>query len=309
MPTAQPLEVIDVLQRFVRAQRLPAGFESDAMAHYLPLCEQIYRKTLGLSRTLVLGINGCQGSGKSTLAALLETLLESHFGLRCCAMSIDDFYMTRGQREEMAERVHPLLATRGVPGTHDTALLAQTLHALTASSSTIAVPLFDKARDDRVDMARWRKVLAPVDVILLEGWCVGIPPQTDAQLRAPVNELEAREDPAGRWRQYVNARLSYDYHDIFARLDGCLMLKAPAFSCVHRWRLEQEQRLARTGSGARLMTSEAIGRFIQHYQRLTEHALDVLPEQAHWVAYLDTHRRITTTIDRMQSLSPGETLV
>ena len=66
-------------------------------------------------RVPVLAISGLQGSGKSTLAAQVVELARTR-GLRAAALSIDDVYLTRAQRQRLADRVHPLLATRG-PGT------------------------------------------------------------------------------------------------------------------------------------------------------------------------------------------------
>ncbi len=72
------------------------------------------------------GLAGLQGSGKSTLAAQLCAALTQR-GIATLAMSLDDFYFGRGERKRLARDVHPLLATRGVPGTHDLDLLARTV--------------------------------------------------------------------------------------------------------------------------------------------------------------------------------------
>ena len=59
-------------------------------------------------------------------------MLEDGYGMRCARLSLDDFYLTRAQREELARTQHPLLRTRGVPGTHDVALGQRTIDALAA---------------------------------------------------------------------------------------------------------------------------------------------------------------------------------
>ena len=81
-------------------------------------------------RTLVLALNGAQGTGKSTLARLLKRLLEQVHGLRVAILSLDDLYLTAQERRRRAETIHPLLATRGVPGTHDVRLGIRTIRAL-----------------------------------------------------------------------------------------------------------------------------------------------------------------------------------
>ncbi|MYJ73656.1 MAG: hypothetical protein F4089_00575, partial [Gammaproteobacteria bacterium] len=66
------------------------------------------------------GLGGGQGAGKSTLGRLIAQA-GSMLGIRIEVLSIDDFYLTKEQRLQLAEDVHPLLATRGPPGTHDVA--------------------------------------------------------------------------------------------------------------------------------------------------------------------------------------------
>src|SRR5690348_14070644 len=71
---------------------------------------------------ILVGLAGAQGSGKSTMAPRVAQQLEDA-GLRTAILALDDFYLTHAERAERARTVHPLLATRGVPGTHDIALL------------------------------------------------------------------------------------------------------------------------------------------------------------------------------------------
>ncbi|MFI4970120.1 MAG: hypothetical protein ACHP7D_07925, partial [Lysobacterales bacterium] len=79
------------------------------------------------------GLSGLQGSGKSTFARQLVAAANAR-GVRSEALSLDDFYLGRRARMRLAREVHPLLATRGVPGTHDPDLLARTLVELAAAS-------------------------------------------------------------------------------------------------------------------------------------------------------------------------------
>lgn len=291
------LRLKHMLQQFCTQEALPQSFYHTAQNYFLPLAAAIAQQQALLQKPLLVGLNGCQGSGKSTLGALLVSLLPRAFGLRTVVISIDDFYFTRAERQQLAERVHPLLATRGVPGTHDVALMAKTLTDLLSGLGDIMIPRFDKAQDDRTDVARWHRFGAPGDVVILEGWCVGVRPQAESALLAPVNTLEAEDDADGRWRHYVNAVLASDYAPVFKQLDLLLMLRAPSFDCVHQWRVEQEWRLAqrlgaKTGDH-RLMSAAAIARFIQHYQRLTEHALATLGPVSDLVLQLNTTREVT----------------
>ena len=206
-------------------------------------------------------------------------------GLRAATLSLDDVYHTRAARAALAERVHPLLATRGVPGTHDLALLWSVFESLTADR--IRLPVFDKGLDDRGPIDAWPRCAGPLDVLVFEGWCLGVEPQQDAELAAPVNALEAEEDADGRYRRYVNRCIADHYAPVWARLDAWLFLAVPSFAAVQRWRSEQEQALP----VARRMSAAALERFCAHYERLTRHLLETAPRSATFTLRLtETHR-------------------
>jgi D-glycerate 3-kinase len=224
---------------------------------------------------------------------VLKGLLDSE-GLPTAVLSIDDLYLTHAQRLHLGERVHPLLRTRGVPGTHDVPLGLATLERLRCAGP-VALPRFDKQHDDRLPRAQWPMFDAPASVVILEGWCVGALPQTDAELSAPVNTLERNEDPQGTWRGYANDALRGAYRELFGHLDMLLLLAAPSFDVVHGWRLEQEHKLRDTvtaagGDVSRLMDDAGIARFVSHYERITRHILREMPGRADVVLELDAHR-------------------
>ena len=287
------------LHSFLKEHRLPQSFLKTADEWYVPLAGRISKHHAAVGRTLLIGVNGSQGSGKSTLAALLTQLFVNNFGLKAIVLSIDDFYLTRQSRLSLAKRVHPLLETRGVPGTHDVSLMYETLQQLTRENSEVSIPRFDKACDDRYPESEWDKVSAPFDIVIVEGWCLGTPAQTDDELHKPVNDLEASEDPDGSWRRYVNQQIEGRYQDVNQMMDVWIMLQAPSFECVYQWRLEQEQKLAASllqgEQENRVMTATQIKRFIQHYQRLTEHSLQQLPGRVHYLFRLDADRRIVSS--------------
>ena len=224
---------------------------------------------------LVLGLCGAQGSGKSTVAAWLA----ARFG-PSAVLSLDDLYCTRADRQRLARKVHPLLATRGVPGTHDVALGMATITALQWGEA-VALPRFDKAVDDRAPINEWP--MAPRDCALLifEGWCVGATPQEDSALTAPINALEAEEDVEGVWRRYVNAALATDYVPLFGMIDLLALLMPPDWPTVLRWRTEQEEALRRSrGSAEGVMDDAQLARFVSHYERLTRHIWQEMPGRA-----------------------------
>ena len=292
---------------FLEQHQLPFAYLQDAQHWFAPLAKALALHHCGAKRPVpagagratLVGLNGSQGSGKTTLCAYLCALLQAEFGLRAIALSLDDFYLTRAARRELGASVHPLLVTRGVPGTHDMALLNGTLDALLAleDGEVASVPRFDKARDDRRPPADWDSIEGGLDLVLLEGWCLGVRPQVTTRLLQPVNALESDEDPNAFWREYVNDTLRREFLPLYKRIDCWVMLQAPSFECVYRWRLEQEQKLARVTVGAQqgVMTERQIARFIQHYQRLTEHGLATLPPAVDYLYTLDDRRRITAS--------------
>jgi len=207
----------------------------------------------------VIAISGSQGSGKSTLAASLVKALAKE-KVRASAVSIDDFYLSKQTRADLASNVHPLLATRGVPGTHDHVWLTRILENHLAGQK-ITVPRFDKASDDR---SAEEEIHA--DCLILEGWCVGVTSQESSAVEAPINALEADEDPRGIWRHWVNTQISH-YTAAWEKIEFWLHLRVPDFDQVYEWRAQQESKLA----ASHRMNPRELRRFIQHYERLTRH--------------------------------------
>lgn len=239
----------------------------------------------------VAAIAGLQGSGKSTLAAQLAALAGER-GYHALALSIDDFYLTRRQRRALARNVHPLLATRGPPGSHDLALACDTLDALRTlkPGQHVPVPRFDKLGDRRLPPSRWREVRRRPDLIVFEGWFLKTPPEPDQALIAPVNDLEREQDPDAVWRRWCNRRLA-EYAPLWRRLDRLLFLRAPDFEVVPDWRWQQERDLCAASPGRTGMDRAEVERFVRLFERVGRQAQRRLPEVADWTVALDERRR------------------
>ena len=283
----------DWIDSFLHRERLPAAYRDTIDNALLPLAAAITQRARLSDHLVLVGLSGAQGSGKSTAAAALVEVLARE-DLPATALSIDDFYLPRAARAELARTVHPLLATRGVPGTHDVELAQATIDSL-AGDEPVLLPSFDKGIDDRRPRREWRQVTGPLRVVILEGWCVGARPQSQAQLATPINALERDEDADGTWRAHVNAALSGPYRPLFDRLSPLVLLEAPSFEVVHGWRAEQErklrQRLESAGADtSRVMDDAGIARFIAHYERVTRHILAEMPHRADHVIRLSTSR-------------------
>ena len=265
------------------SEGLPASYAEAVVDHLRGLSGRIVKLRNELSRPAIIGLNGAQGSGKSTLALFLVEWLRRECGLAAVCLSLDDLYYSKDKREEFARSVHPLFATRGVPGTHDVALGMRALDELLGirKGGQLALPTFDKAKDDLLEEARWPLIETPVDIVVFEGWCVGATPQADDALQTPVNALERDEDPDGRWRAAVNEHLKADYAMLFNRLDMLVMLRVPSFDKAIEWRRLQESKLRYPLSEAQLL------RFIMHFERITRHMLDTGPARADLVIDVD----------------------
>ena len=262
---------------------------------YIPLAACLAKQADDYRATRIIGINGAQGSGKSTLCKLLQIVLEKGFAKRVTTFSIDDIYLTHAERETRAEKIHPLLKTRGVPGTHDVGLGLQLLTDLRGieAGESINIPVFDKSIDDRSAEEDFRQVTGPIDLVLFEGWCVGAKPQRGSALALPVNSLEHLEDPEQVWRRYVNEQLENDYKWLFREIDFLIMLKIPGISSVMEWRSKQERKLAKASPGGhKIMDTAALQRFIMHYERLTRAMLTEMPDRADLVFKLNRNQQI-----------------
>ncbi len=279
----------DWLADFLAEEQLPQSFRLTLDEVCGPLADRALDWRASFGRTALIGLCGAQGSGKSTIARATVQLL-AQAGRKAVALSLDDFYLSREARGWLARNVHPLMAVRGPPGTHDAALACAVLDNLARPEQT-PLPAFDKATDERRPKAEWDTVEGPLDVVILEGWCVGARPEPDARLAAPVNAVEREQDPDAAWRDYVNRQLAEPYEALFARLDRLVLLQAPGFDVVRGWRTEQEAKLrAVAGPGAGMSDAE-VARFVQHYERLTRWILEEMPARADWVVPLDAARR------------------
>lgn len=287
-----------MLSGFIQKHKLPDDFMSTVKDYYQPLADRIVCQFNRGSGPYFVGINGCQGSGKSTLTDFLADYLMTKYHVNVVVMSLDDFYLTSKEREDLASEVHPLLATRGVPGTHDINTLEEVLNKFAKRETNFSIPRFNKATDEPCPKANWTLIEEPVDIILLEGWCWGVASQTDEQLKSPINELELKHDKKGTWRQYVNEKLKSSYEPLYSKMNFWLALQAPSFDCVYKWRLEQEEKLKARNTGltnSKMMTPAQILNFTQYFQRLSVQGCNTIANSADAIFHLDYQRKITDT--------------
>ena len=274
LPISNPAPVDDL----IRSERLPEDFARTVADVYAPIVEVLGSRISPSSDepAALVGLNGCPGSGKSTFARFAAHMLDTH---RIVVLSLDDFYLPASDRIGLSNDVHSLLRRRGMPGTHDVELLIETISVLREAKedSEVRVPVFDKSMDDRLDESKWSVFEGRPDIILLEGWCVGLDSQSEDELVEPISDWESKNDPDGVWRRYVNQQLKDRYSQIFDDLDMLILLKAPTVETIFKWRREQEEKLRQVGDA---MDDAKLREFMMQFSRLTRHMYSTLPRLA-----------------------------
>ncbi|KAF1332038.1 hypothetical protein FI667_g3716, partial [Globisporangium splendens] len=201
--------------------RVPPSGSSSTNAKTAPPC-------------VCIGVSCVQGGGKTTLTNYLEEMF-AFTGKRCAVLSLDDVYLERTKQLELAAAnpENPLLQYRGNPGTQDVKFLMDFVHECKTSEDEIRVPRFDKSlfdgRGNRAPLSDWPKVQGPLDVLLIEGWCMGF------QALESSASLSANLQP-------VNEALR-EFGQLYNELDGLLVIKVSNLDWVYKWREEPEAKL------------------------------------------------------------------
>ena len=247
-------------------------------------------------KPIIIGLAGGQGTGKTTISSMINLILVKYFKLKVFKISIDDFYKTRKERYQLSKRVHPLLMTRGVPGTHDIDLILKFFRIIKKKNfKSLSLPKFDKSIDDRFKKNQWYKIKSKPDVIIFEGWCVGAKSQKNIELKKPINLLERNEDKSMKWRKYVNFQLTGKYKTFHNMLDCLLYLKARNFSLLRRWRLKQEKKLflkSKNKKNLKIMNKNEVLNFMMTYQRITEQMFKTATKFSSIVMTLNSQHQI-----------------
>lgn len=246
--------------------------DADDQDRYRQFIEALWHQLNQAEYPRIVGISGGQGTGKSTLATLLAQFAKEQ-GVLAGTVSLDDYYLSQQQRSVLAETVHPLFALRGMPGTHHIVQAILDIKDV-LNGQAVKLPTFDKA----LDQPSAERAPEHFSLLIVEGWCLGLGPQSSAQLREPVNQLESMADPEAHWRSFVNQHLAQDYQHYWALLGTLIWLKAPDWQAICHWRALQEQELwQQRGTG---MSETQLYYFMQTFQRLTEHSFAEMPTKA-----------------------------
>ncbi len=287
--------------KFIKSQETKAdkfkNKERMIKSFLIPLCFWISKKAYK-KRPYFVGLAGGQGTGKTTISSLIRIILTKYFNLNVFRISIDDFYKTRKERINLSKRVHPMLLTRGVPGTHDINMM---LNFFKKSKSKrfkrLSLPTFNKAVDDRFNKKRWYNLKRRPDVIIFEGWCVGAKSEKNNTLKKTINSLEKAQDQKQIWRKYVNHQLKSKYKNLYSQLNCLVYLKAKNFSLLQKWRLKQERKLWVTSKvKSKIMSKGDVLNFMQTYQRITQNMFRSMPKYASVIFNLNSNHQIKSAV-------------
>ena len=258
---------------------------------FLPIIYYIYK-----NKNNKFLISGSQGVGKTTLLKITEKILKKYFNKRVLSLSLDDFYFDKNERLDLSNKTNPLLKTRGVPGTHNTKLLIETIKKFEKKIYPIKIPIFEKIIDKR---QRCRKIIyKKCDILILEGWCLGCPPISKKFLLSNINDLEKKYDTNGKWRNYYNSKLKNDYSKIFKKFNTLIYLNALSFSNILNWRTKQEKQLSKKNTKYKdyKMSKKEIINFIQYYEKITKWMLLKMPMKANVIINITNKQEISEII-------------
>ena len=263
----------------------------------IPLCFWISKKA-EKKRPYFVGLAGGQGTGKTTISSLIRIILIKYFRLNVFRISIDDFYKTRKERINLSKRVHPMLLTRGVPGTHDINMMLNFFrNSKSKKFKRLKLPTFNKAIDDRFNKKKWYDLKKRPDVIIFEGWCVGAKSEINLTLKKTINSMEKIKDPKQVWRKYVNHQLKSKYKNLYSQLNCLIFLKAKNFSLLQKWRLKQERKLGvKSKVKSKIMSKADVLNFMQTYQRITQNMFRNMPKYASVIFNLNSNHQIQSAV-------------
>ena len=289
--------------KFIKSQETKAdkfkNKERMIKSFLIPLCFWISKKA-DKKKPYFVGLAGGQGTGKTTISSLIRIILTKYFKLNVFRISIDDFYKTRKERINLSKRVHPMLLTRGVPGTHDINMMLDFFKKSKSKKfKRLKLPTFNKAIDDRFNKKKWYDLKNKPDVIIFEGWCVGAKSENSITLKRTINSMEKLEDQRQIWRKYVNQQLKTKYKNLYSQLNCLVYLKAKNFSLLQKWRLKQERKLwlkNKKNLKLKIMNRGDVINFMQTYQRITQNMFKKMPKYASITLNLNTNHQIKSAV-------------
>ncbi|MTJ54776.1 glycerate kinase [Anabaena sp. UHCC 0253] len=238
---------------------------------WLPLGIKIAAQRQQLGKPLIQGILGAQGTGKTTMSRILGLILQ-HLGYRTLSLSLDDLYKTYSDRLALMQQ-DSRLVWRGPPGTHDIHLVLSVLDQIHQSKCPVIVPRFDKsAYGGAGDRTTSEVITNPIDIVLFEGWFVGVKPiDPGVFITAPPPILT---DADRQFANDINNQLK-SYLPLWERLDSLIVLYPSDYRYSLIWRKQAEREMIAAGKSG--MTDSEIEEFVNYFWRSLHPELFINP--------------------------------
>jgi len=289
--------------KFIKSQETSTekfkGKEKMIKSFLIPISFWIAKKAKN-KKPYFVGLAGGQGTGKTTISSMIKIILIKYFKLKVFKISIDDFYKTRKERIRLSKKIHSMLLTRGVPGTHDIKMMLSFFKKVKSTKfKRLKLPTFNKAIDDRFNKKHWYNLKEKPDVIIFEGWCVGAKPEKNNMLNKTINSMEKINDKKQIWRRYVNQQLRSKYKKLYSQLNCLIYLKAKNFSLLQKWRLKQERKLlvkSKKNTKLKIMNKDDVLSFMQTYQRITQNMFKNMPKYSSIIINLNSNHQIKSAV-------------
>ncbi|MEH1866637.1 MAG: glycerate kinase [Nostoc sp.] len=237
---------------------------------WLPLGIKLASQRQQLERPLIQGILGGQGTGKTTMSKVLSLIL-NQLGYQTLSLSLDDLYKTYSDRLVLTQQ-DPRLIWRGPPGTHDVDLGLDVLDRIRQSQSSVMVPRFDKSAYKGAGDRTTSEMVTDVDIVLFEGWFVGVRPINPDVFDTAPPPIVTNEDRA--FARDMNLRL-HDYLPLWDRLDSLIVLYPTDYRCSLEWRKQAEQQMIAAGKSG--MSNAEIEKFVNYFWRSLHPELFIKP--------------------------------
>jgi len=203
----------------------------------LPLLSDAYKLNQNNSERKIIGLSALPGTGKTTLGLLVEELaLKLNF--KISVISLDDFYLPATEMNNAVFN-NPWNVSRGFPGTHSVNLMEKKLSHW-KKTGILNVPVYDKSlRSGLGDRSRW-KTESP-DLIILEGWFLGIYPYSESnQNKNQLDYCLSKKEII--YRKKIQTNL-LSYLKIWNLLDKIWHIKPESFEFMKDWKCEQEEEM------------------------------------------------------------------
>ena len=235
---------------------------------------------------------GSQGIGKSSFINIISKTIEKFYNKKILLLSLDNYYLSKKQRLLLSKKIHQLLVTRGVPGTHNIKELVKNVKQFNQEKYPITTPQFDKLIDDKIKLNKTIKTKC--DILFLEGWCCGSSEIPKKFLYKNINNLEKINDPKNQWRNFYNKKLKIEYKKLFKLFDELIFLKTSSFDNVYKWRLKQEKTNQSKNKNLKRMAANEIKVFVQHYEKITKWMIKDLNKKAQIVIQFEKNHKISS---------------